>query len=261
MPIRYDTGLSVAFRIKLGTQSISVPIEDGLTLGRHPDCWLQLSADLVSRVHAEIGIVEGRLTVQDRGSRNGTFVNGQKIEGRVELRDGDELRIGRENITVSSSSPEDSMASLEELISQTMGMGDDAGFASLVGQLVGKSLQLGKIRDAERYLRSMLVQIRSGAFHESDGAIREFVKGALAVAQEANEFAWMDRVLHLYADKSWIMKSSLLEDVERVAALQANVPVGGLEAYESMLRRRAREDPSADLQATISRVASLRDAH
>ncbi len=251
----------MAFRIKLGTQSILVPVEESLTLGRHPDCWLQLSADLVSRVHAELVIIDGRLTVQDRGSRNGTFVNGQKIQGRVELRDGDELRIGRENITVSSSLAEDSMASFEDLISQTMGMGDDAGFASLVGQLVGKSLQLGKIKDAERYLRSMLVQIRSGAFHESDGAIREFVKGALAVAEEANEFSWMDRVLHLYADKSWVMKSSLLENVERVAALQANVPVGGLEAYESMLRRRAREEPSEELQATIARVASLRDAH
>ncbi len=249
------------FRIKLGAQSILVPVQENLTLGRHPDCWLQLSADLVSRVHAELGVVDDRLLVTDRGSRNGTYVNGERIEGQLELRHGDELRIGREKIVVSVLSPEDSVASFEELISQTMGMGDDAGFASLVGQLVGKSLKLGKVKDAERYLRSMLVQIRAGTFHESDGVIREFVRGALGVAEQANEFGWMDRVLHLYAEKGWIMNSALLDDVERVAALQANVPVGGIEAYETMLRSRLRRSPSDDLHAMIARVATLRDAH
>ena len=251
----------MSFRIKLGSQSILVPVEGHLTLGRHPECWLQLSADLVSRVHAELGIVEGRLTIEDRGSRNGTYVNGDKIVGRVELRHGDELRIGREVIIVSVSAAEDSVPSFDELISQTMGMGDDAGFASLIGELVGKSLQLGKVKDAERYLRSMLVQIRAGSFEESDRVTREFVKGALGVAEQANEFSWMDRVLHLYAEKSWTMNASFLRDVERVAALQANVPVGGIEAYETMLRSKARREPGEDLNEMIARVASLRDAH
>ncbi|MDD9932662.1 MAG: FHA domain-containing protein [Myxococcales bacterium] len=32
--------------------------------------------------------------LEDRGSKNGTFVNGSRIEGRVDLASGDELRVG-----------------------------------------------------------------------------------------------------------------------------------------------------------------------
>lgn len=238
-----------------------VPLEGSLTLGRHPDCWLQISADLVSRVHAELSMIGECLMVKDRGSRNGTYVNGEKISGQVELRPGDELRIGRETIHVARTSEEDSVPSFDDLISQTMGMGDNAGFASLVGQLVDKSLKLGKIKEAERYLRSMNTQIRAGTFTEGDPTILEFVRGAVGIAEHASDFAWMDRVLLLFAEKGWVLTASMLTDVERMAAVQANLPLGGLEAYETMLRGRVRREPSPELQTMVSRVAALRDAH
>ena len=107
----------------------------------------------------------------------------------------------------------------------------------------------------------MNTQIRAGTFTEGDSTILEFVRGAVGIAEHASDFAWMDRVLLLFAEKGWVLTASMLTDVERMAAVQANLPLGGLEAYETMLRGRVRREPSPELQTMVSRVAALRDAH
>jgi DNA-binding NarL/FixJ family response regulator len=48
----------------------------------------------VSHVHAVLECIAGEWTVRDVGSRNGTFVNGERILGERILRHGDELRVG-----------------------------------------------------------------------------------------------------------------------------------------------------------------------
>jgi pSer/pThr/pTyr-binding forkhead associated (FHA) protein len=67
-----------------------------VTLGRRSRNAIALVwDDRASRVHAELSQVAGEWTVSDDGlSRNGTFVNGERIGGRRRLRDGDTLRVG-----------------------------------------------------------------------------------------------------------------------------------------------------------------------
>ena len=48
-------------------------------LGRHPDCHVIIEVGAVSRQHAKIHRVEDAYELQDLGSRNGTFLNGQLI--------------------------------------------------------------------------------------------------------------------------------------------------------------------------------------
>ena len=71
-------------------------LTDVLTLGRSPSADVRLEDDpQVSRVHARLERVAGTWTVVDGGlSRNGTFVNGRRVEGRQALHDRDELRLG-----------------------------------------------------------------------------------------------------------------------------------------------------------------------
>jgi hypothetical protein len=53
----------------------------------------------VSRLHAELECLGGEWTAADDGlSRNGSFLNGQRMSGRQRLRDGDVLRVGRTQI-------------------------------------------------------------------------------------------------------------------------------------------------------------------
>jgi pSer/pThr/pTyr-binding forkhead associated (FHA) protein len=63
-------------------------------VGRSPECKLRPNSDMVSRRHCMIAIGEGRATIRDLGSRNGTIVNNHKIAGEHELRTGDKIKIG-----------------------------------------------------------------------------------------------------------------------------------------------------------------------
>lgn len=64
-------------------------------IGRGETAHLRPASDLVSREHAVIEVIDGSVRLTDLQSRNGTFVNGEKINGSVVLKGGDAVRIGR----------------------------------------------------------------------------------------------------------------------------------------------------------------------
>jgi hypothetical protein len=78
-----------------GAQAI-VALAGGLTVGRRPESDVALTWDSeVSRLHAQLEPVGRDWTVVDDGlSRNGTYVNGERVNGRRRLRDGDRLVFG-----------------------------------------------------------------------------------------------------------------------------------------------------------------------
>jgi len=85
-----------------GAQRIVV-LEPGtarVTVGRGAGNDVALAWDTeVSRLHVELERLGGEWTAADDGlSRNGSFLNGQRISGRHRLRDGDVLRVGRTQI-------------------------------------------------------------------------------------------------------------------------------------------------------------------
>ncbi len=63
-------------------------------LGRDPrsDVWVDASG--VSRRHARVFVAAGEVTIEDLGSRNGTFVKSRGVAGPVALSDGDEIELG-----------------------------------------------------------------------------------------------------------------------------------------------------------------------
>ncbi|MCW2842751.1 MAG: Forkhead-associated protein [Nocardioides sp.] len=67
---------------------------DVVNAGRHPDSEIFLDDVTVSRRHAEFNRTGETFTVSDVGSLNGTYVNRDRID-RVQLKDGDEVQIGK----------------------------------------------------------------------------------------------------------------------------------------------------------------------
>ncbi|GIX01395.1 MAG: hypothetical protein KatS3mg112_0332 [Thermogutta sp.] len=63
-------------------------------IGRGEDCQLRPASDLVSRHHCVIIIEGDYVAVRDLGSKNGTYVNGQRVRTEMQLRDGDRLLVG-----------------------------------------------------------------------------------------------------------------------------------------------------------------------
>ena len=68
-------------------------------IGRRQDCDLCVPLMVVSRKHCEINQDRGQLRLRDLGSRNGTLVNGEKIN-EVDLDPGDRITIGPVNFGV-----------------------------------------------------------------------------------------------------------------------------------------------------------------
>jgi pSer/pThr/pTyr-binding forkhead associated (FHA) protein len=63
-------------------------------IGRAPGCSLRPQSDAISRQHCAILTSGTKVTIRDLKSRNGTILNGEKIESEVQLKDGDELQVG-----------------------------------------------------------------------------------------------------------------------------------------------------------------------
>jgi len=74
-----------------------IPLAEGANVvGRSPDSDIWIDASSVSREHARIVIASGRATVEDRGSTNGTFLDGTRIETPHPLVDGSTVTFGSE---------------------------------------------------------------------------------------------------------------------------------------------------------------------
>ena len=81
------------FRLLWGQREVALA-EGENVLGRGTDSLVWIDAQSVSRRHARLTIASGLATLEDLGSKNGTFVNGIRRSSPVALRDADELRIG-----------------------------------------------------------------------------------------------------------------------------------------------------------------------
>ncbi|MCS7312239.1 MAG: FHA domain-containing protein [Acidobacteria bacterium] len=64
-------------------------------LGRHPQCAVIIAHPSVSRFHARIFCDATGVYLEDLNTANGTFVNDQRIQGTVTLRDGDVIRLAQ----------------------------------------------------------------------------------------------------------------------------------------------------------------------
>ncbi|MEZ4365129.1 MAG: DUF4388 domain-containing protein [Kofleriaceae bacterium] len=73
-----------------------------IIIGRSSDLDMVLVEDMVSRRHAKITSTDTEVFIQDVGSTNGTFVNGEKIAGRAKLGEGDRILLGTSIIKVVS---------------------------------------------------------------------------------------------------------------------------------------------------------------
>src|SRR5437868_8552447 len=76
-------------------------LPEGVTMmGRADENDIVLSGDLVSRKHARITVKGDLLTVEDLGSRNGSKLNGQPLEGVLPVKAGDLLQVGENTLAI-----------------------------------------------------------------------------------------------------------------------------------------------------------------
>ncbi len=75
-------------------REVKIPTSEFI-IGRKEGCHLRPRSDLISRKHCVIKIDESVVKVCDLKSRNGTYVNGERVEGERILKLGDRLKVGK----------------------------------------------------------------------------------------------------------------------------------------------------------------------
>lgn len=87
-----------AVYVKYGESEWSAELKEGSnTIGRSSQCTIAVKDTNLSREHCEIKSSEGNWIVYDKGSKNGTIVNGERIIEKI-LSKGDVIKIGSTTI-------------------------------------------------------------------------------------------------------------------------------------------------------------------
>ncbi len=95
--------LHIVWQHGRATPSAAVLDRDAVLIGRSPGCHIALDSALASRRHAEIRREGPVLTIRDLASRNGTYVNGRRVEAEA-IGPDDVVRIG-DCVAVVASAP------------------------------------------------------------------------------------------------------------------------------------------------------------
>jgi pSer/pThr/pTyr-binding forkhead associated (FHA) protein len=127
MKLHYSKQDGVAKDFDIGERSI--------TIGRSPDADIILLDDKVSRVHCGIRLWDGEFYIKDLKSKNGTFVNGQRVEVS-KLKTSDVIKIGGYTFTFDQPAGTGTETALRE-ISDEMDLGK--GYSTLLKELVNDS--------------------------------------------------------------------------------------------------------------------------
>ncbi len=81
-----DSGLLPGAAIRIGS---------GALIGRAPGCDVQLADAYTSSEHARFREERGQWLIEDQRSMNGSYINGQRVNGTQPLADGDTVQLGR----------------------------------------------------------------------------------------------------------------------------------------------------------------------
>jgi pSer/pThr/pTyr-binding forkhead associated (FHA) protein len=259
--MRYRVVAVTNFKIKFGGRTLALPVGTHL-VGRMQDCWLILDDDLTSRYHARLYVSDAAVELEDLDSSNGTFLNGKRVaaRNRLELKHGDSVRIGREVIAIlsdaSTGSSDDPMDSLRK----TIGPHEDNQFPALISQLVQKSLNMGKIKEAERYALALTNQLMGAQVPGDHPTARVAINSLIQLAAKSASGVWLDRVFRLHAVHRWLMSDDIIAALRGALDRITRIPGTGLEDYERTLRELSREGVDVP-RHLMSTIAEFSDAY
>ncbi len=99
VPVPSEPGRPAGFKLTWSGRAIALREGENI-LGREPDAAVWLDVGSVSRRHARIVVSGDSATLEDLGSKNGTFRKGKAVTRPAALADGDRLRIGTVEMTL-----------------------------------------------------------------------------------------------------------------------------------------------------------------
>ena len=226
------------------------------TLGRSAACDIQVTGELVSRRHARVTLDDRGVTVEDLGSRNGVYVNTERVAGVRTLGPGDRLAIGEHTLVLheyeeaADSQRAATLAALPAQHPKRDSFSDDetsvatrsADVFQLLGHVVDKALALGRGEEAEHLIAAHLVAALADATSPSklSPEIARAAAGyAVKLASATGKASWLDYAVKLYGALDLVLPLALVDEMYVLLRRVRGIDIGLLRAYTEELRRRA----------------------
>ncbi len=229
------------------------------TAGRSSTADIPLVGALVSRRHATFSLTETGVDVADHGSRNGVFVNGERITGAKALSPGDVITIGDDSFTlIQLQEPVERPVERKEKASdmrpvrpdQTPGLpsfsDDDVSVATrradafqLLSGVVDKALALGRGDEAEHligtHLVAALADASTGRGVPPDIA-RTAARYALKLSAATGKANWVDFAVRLYRALAQPMPLPIVDEMYTLVGRLRGLDRALLRDYVDSLR-------------------------
>jgi FHA domain len=253
-----NDGGKTLVRFWLEYQGHSLELRSGaVVVGRSSSCHVVLDDGLVSRRHAQFVVSSKTAIIEDFGSVNGVYLNGERISGQRALRDGDRVQIGKQDFVLRSATkvvndgapPERFMAETlhgktlpRELLEAERAREELTRRTDALDLLCGvadKVLALGRGDEAEKLLGTALGNLLKGA---QSGAVLAPASAARAasyavrIADATGRPRWIDYCFELYATQSRPLPGDIVDQLYVVLRKVNGVAISGFRAYLEKLR-------------------------
>ena len=237
-----------------------------MIIGRAQDCDFSIASGLVSRRHAKLVISQGRVTIEDLGSRNGVLVNSEAVVGARELKAGDTIALGDQTFEVVTLARLRSPTMREIRTADTL-VGGETGHGEtthqgdvfeLLGNVVDKQLALGHGSEAEKLLRGhlerILLNVRGGSGYDPQCA--KAAAYALKLALATGKAEWVDYTFTLFGTLSVVMPRDLVDELYTVLRKVRGVRGALLRDYVAIMQEKESTLSPAE-RFSLQRVAGL----
>jgi pSer/pThr/pTyr-binding forkhead associated (FHA) protein len=223
-----------------------------IVIGRSSSSDIQITSNLVSRQHARLTQTNLGVLVDDLGSRNGVYVNSQKVRGSCRLKSGDTLTIGDENFHLAEiEEPVEERGSITLVGGQAYrdSFGEDdqsvatrsADVFQLLAGVVDKALALGRGEEAEHIIGAHLAAALNDALHGAriqPDLARAAAGYALKIAGSTGKPSWIDYTLRLYHCLKLPLPLALVDDMYALLRRVKGIDLTLLRDYSEALRLR-----------------------
>ncbi len=268
------------FRLRYQQHDYELP-EGQFAVGRNSSCQLAIDDPLVSRRHAIFTVHQDRIFLEDLQSRNGVLVNGLRISGSVEVKPGDRLMIGAQELTLHSNRERDTPAAhpsqagnrtlprvvVSEPVDDLGGDTDEfepsmirrADSLVLLGGVAEKALAMGRADEAERILASALADVieASRAGKKVTSSLCDMAaRFSARLATATGKGAWADYVVELYSAQGRPAPALVIDELYHALRKVNAVDMRKLREYIAQLRERSAVLGPAD-RFLVQRIEGL----
>jgi pSer/pThr/pTyr-binding forkhead associated (FHA) protein len=211
--------------------------ETRFIIGRSESCQLCLDDPMASRNHAVLSVRDNGVILEDLKSRNGVFVNDERIKTSLLLSDGDVIRVGAAEMVVVRRGKRNRAETLVQKPHATVNQA-----FGVLGTLADKALALGHGEEAERILGRQLDQSLERL--ESQGPLpdAEFERCrdySFSIGTHTRKGKWLDYLFRLHSGQERLMDAEMVNTLYSIAKKMPGSNPAHLRIYLDGMRAQA----------------------